>query len=149
MEDIFRNQLANRRMAFANRQQGNLPATPAVPPTAPAAMALPDQAAPQARPGVTAAPAWMMARPGQPAPADQFNYEPAGDGSWRVFPPGVQAPPQGPQGSMPTMASLEQLRGMGGAMRRLYGGQGKRPGLTPPPSPGSVTPPKAVPDEEA
>lgn len=52
----------------------------------------------------------LISPPGQQASAEHFNYQPMGDGSWTMYPPGVQAPAWGPQGSFPDMASSEQLQ---------------------------------------
>jgi hypothetical protein len=63
--------------------------------------------------------------PGTPADATQYNYEPQPDGSWRVYPPGVSAPPHTVQASLPRAASTgDYIR-----MARAFGS-----GATPPPA---------------
>ena len=79
------------------------------------------QAQPQPQPMPAAQPTPMAAPPVQPAtftmsPAGQqadpnaYNYEPQPDGSWRVYPPGVQAPGHMLQASMPRAASTGDYR---------------------------------------
>lgn len=43
--------------------------------------------------------------PGTPSDPTHYNYEPQPDGAWRVYPPGVAAPPHALQASMPKAAS--------------------------------------------
>lgn len=126
MDQIMRAQLAAAQTAFARRRQG-LPPGPVGPPTpapspSPLAPTLPGQAAARAGQALGAAPAWTLSPPGHPAPAHEFNVEPIGDGSWRMYPPGVQAPPWGPQGTSPTLPTHDDMRAMGAEMRRAYGG---------------------------
>lgn len=53
-----------------------------------------------------------MHGPGQQADANHYNYEPQSDGSWKVYPPGVNAPPGTQQASMPRAASTADYRRM-------------------------------------
>lgn len=73
----------------------------------------------------------LISAPGQQASAEHFNYQPMGDGSWTMYPPGTQAPSWGPQGSFPDMASQEQLQGLGGALKQQFGGTTPSPGAAP------------------
>ena len=80
------------------------PAMPApTPPQGPSPYAAPQQAAPMTM---------TMHPPGTPADPNQYNYEPQPDGAWRVYPPGVAAPPHQPQASMPRAASTADYRRM-------------------------------------
>jgi hypothetical protein len=79
--------------------QGMAPQQPA--PTPPPAPPVPPTTAPM---GVNPQ-TFTMHPPGAAADAGQYNYEPQPDGSWRVYPPGVTAPPHTHQASMPRAAS--------------------------------------------
>jgi len=108
------------------------PQASALPPQPPGATANAGPALPPLGPPAGQAPGYPMGTPG-PAPANmaspmraptninpqtftvspagsaadsgQYNYEPQPDGSWRVYPPGVAAPPHTIQASMPRAAS--------------------------------------------
>jgi hypothetical protein len=130
MDDLFRQQLDNAQTAFARRQQaGALPNNqlPSGPTAPPPAQAMPNQT-------------WLLHPPGQPAPRQHFNFEPHGNGAWRIYPPGVQAPPHGPQGTLPVMPpSFDHLQSLGNDLDRHFG-QGQSPPVpgpfpTPPPPP--------------
>jgi hypothetical protein len=82
--------------------QGLAPMPPQ-PPQGPSPYAAPAQAAPTTM---------VMHPPGTPADPNQYNYEPQPDGAWRVYPPGVAAPPHQPQASMPRAASTADYRRM-------------------------------------
>lgn len=43
--------------------------------------------------------------PGQQADPNHYNYEPQPDGAWKVYPPGMLAPPHLTQASLPRAAS--------------------------------------------
>lgn len=66
---------------------------------------------PYAAPNVQAATATFHP-PGEPADPMHYNYEPQPDGAWRVYPPGVQAPPHLQQASLPRAASTADYRRM-------------------------------------
>jgi hypothetical protein len=79
----------------------------------------------------------LLSAAGQQAPTEAYNYQPMGDGSWTMHPPGVDAPLYGVQGSFPDMASAEQLQGLGGALKRQFGTQ---PTTTAAPAPAPASP---------
>jgi hypothetical protein len=81
----------------------------------------------------------LISAAGQKAPIDNFNYEPMGDGSWTMTPPGVEASQFGVQGSFPDMASAEQLQGLGSALKRQFGTQPIAPSAASPGAAG-ITP---------
>jgi hypothetical protein len=174
MEDLFRNELARRRAAFAaSRQIPMSPTAPTLPGTVnPAATgalgAAPGFGAPRPnRPGRPRL--WGVSQPGVPAPIREYQYEPRPDGSFRVYPPGVQAPPGRPQTSMARAAHAGELQAMAGVLGRAFPnqppgqpvpgetpeqaqarlsalpgrrvGQYRRAGLVPPPPPGTTPPP--------
>ena len=65
--------------------------------------------------------------PGTEADANQYNYEPQPDGSWRVYPPGVPAPAHTTSASLPRAASTgDYMR-----MAKAFGA-----GAQPPAAPG-------------
>ena len=68
--------------------------------------------APGAAPAGAAPMTMVMHPPGTPADPNQYNYEPEPDGAWRVYPPGVNAPPHMPQASLPRAASTADYRRM-------------------------------------
>lgn len=130
MDDLFRQQLDNAQTAFARRQQaGALPGNQLPSP------GLPNET-------------WLLHAPGQTAPRQHFNFEPHGNGAWRIYPPGVQAPPHGPQGTLPVMPpSYDHLQSLGSDLDRHFG-QGQSPPVpgpfptappAPRPSPGPVS----------
>lgn len=81
----------------------------------------------------------LISAPGQAAPPEHYNYQPMGDGSWTMHPPGVDAPLYGVQGSFPDMASAEQLQGLGSALKRQFGTQpSTQPATAAPASPGAA-----------
>lgn len=55
---------------------------------------------------------FTMHPPGDPADLNHYNYEPEPDGAWRVYPPGVPAPPHQVQASLPRAASTADYRRM-------------------------------------
>lgn len=124
MDDLFRAQLDNAQTAFARRQQaGALPGNQLPTP------GLPTQAAPRAVAATNQT--WLLHPPGQPAPRQHFNFEPHGNGAWRIYPPGVQAPPHGPQGTLPVMPpSYDHLQSLGEDLDRHFG-QGATPPVLP------------------
>jgi hypothetical protein len=67
---------------------------------------------PYAAPQQAAPMTMVMHPPGTPADPNQYNYEPQPDGAWRVYPPGVAAPPHQPQASLPRAASTADYRRM-------------------------------------
>jgi hypothetical protein len=83
-------------------QGGAAPAMP-VPGAAPAS----PMAAPQIQPST-----FTLHPPGSPSDPSNYNYEPQADGSWRVYPPGVGAPPHTFQASLPRAASTADYRRM-------------------------------------
>ena len=102
MDDLFRTQYANAQTAYARRQQGLPPAE--LPP---------------------ATVAYQLHPAGQQAPRDQYNFQPVGNGAWRIYPPGVQAPAHGPQGSHPQMPTdYTDLQRLGNDLHR----QTRQPG---------------------
>jgi hypothetical protein len=60
---------------------------------------------------------FQVETPGQPAPPDHYNYEPAPDGSWRVYPPGLPAPSHVYTASMPRAASTADYGRMRAALQ--------------------------------
>jgi hypothetical protein len=60
---------------------------------------------------------FQVETPGQPAPADHYNYEPGSDGSWRVYPPGLPAPAHVFTASMPRAASTADYGRMRAALQ--------------------------------
>jgi hypothetical protein len=81
----------------------------------------------------------LLSAAGQQAPTEHYNYQPMGDGSWTMTPPGVDASLYGVQGSFPDMASAEQLQGLGGALKRQFGTQpSTQPSTAAPASPGAA-----------
>lgn len=61
--------------------------------------------------------------PGAPADPNQYNYEPQPDGSWRVYPPGVSAPPHTASASLPRAASTGDYIRLSNAFRQAAPGQ--------------------------
>lgn len=55
---------------------------------------------------------FAMSPVGSPADPNHYNYEPQPDGAWRVYPPGVPAPPNMQQASLPRAASTADYRRM-------------------------------------
>lgn len=83
----------------------------------PAPSAPPPQVQPGPMPGMAAPaqvnPMTMTMHPvGVAADPNQYNYEPEPDGAWRVYPPGVPAPPHMAQASLPRAASTGDYRRM-------------------------------------
>jgi hypothetical protein len=80
----------------------------------------PGLSAPQQRnsPGFTIHP------PGIMSSSNEFNYEPQDDNSWKVYPPGVQAPPNAYQASMPQAATSPDLIRMQHELNQVIGGSG-------------------------
>jgi hypothetical protein len=74
---------------------------------------------------------FTMHPPGSSADVAQYNYEPQPDGSWRVYPPGVGAPPHTFQASLPRAASTGDFIRMSQAFR----GGSQAPGPTGYPQP--------------
>jgi hypothetical protein len=60
---------------------------------------------------------FQVETPGQAAPPDHYNYEPAPDGSWRVYPPGLPAPAHVYTASMPRAASTADYGRMRAALQ--------------------------------
>lgn len=92
-------------------QQAAPPPTPPPTPTQPGPAAAPAQQSPMAAPNVQPS-TFTLHPPGSPADSTQYNYEPQPDGSWRVYPPGVGAPPHTFQASLPRAASTADYRRM-------------------------------------
>jgi len=65
-----------------------------------------------ARPPASTAPGFTIHPPGVPTNAKEFNYEPQPDNSWKLYPPGVQAPDSAFQASMPRAATTQDLMRM-------------------------------------
>lgn len=81
------------------------PQAPPMPPPAPPSPPMAQMGSPmQAPPGINPQ-TFTMSPAGSAADAGHYNYEPQPDGSWRVYPPGVAAPPHTFQASMPRAAS--------------------------------------------
>jgi hypothetical protein len=59
------------------------------------------------------APAYTVNPPGSQAPTNAFNYQPTGDGSQTVYPPGISAPVQAGQVSSPSPLSGANLQNIG------------------------------------
>jgi hypothetical protein len=79
----------------------NQPApVPPGPPTPPMGSMTSPMTAPPVNPQT-----FTVSPPGSAADSQHYNYEPQPDGSWRVYPPGVPAPPHTVQASMPRAAS--------------------------------------------
>jgi hypothetical protein len=57
--------------------------------------------------------------PGIPADPNQYTYEPQPDGAWRVYPPGVSAPPHNAQASLPRAASTADYKRMRDAFQQM------------------------------
>jgi hypothetical protein len=57
--------------------------------------------------------------PGVPADLNQYTYEPQPDGAWRVYPPGVSAPPHNAQASLPRAASTADYKRMRDAFQQM------------------------------
>ena len=126
MDELMRQQYANAQTSFARRQQGNaLPSTDLQAHLQEASGAQPPHAA--------ATQQWLLNGPGQMAPRQHFNFEPAGGGAWRIYPPGRQAPGHAPQGSLPAMpSSFDQVKRLGDDLDSRFGGGGagrRPPGL--------------------
>lgn len=92
-------------------QDTQMPAPQAPPPVAPGSMGM---AAPRVQPST-----FTMHPPGTPADTHQYNYEPQADGSWRVYPPGVDAPGHTFQASLPRAASTGDYMRMSNAFRSM------------------------------
>jgi hypothetical protein len=60
----------------------------------------------------SAAPGFTIHPPGVPTNPREFNYEPQPDNSWKLYPPGVQAPDSAIQASMPRAATTQDLMRM-------------------------------------
>lgn len=101
-------QAANAVMGQMPAQGGAAPLMP-IPAAAPAPQAAPvsPMAAPKIQPST-----FTLHPPGSPADPSHYNYEPQGDGSWRVYPPGVNAPPHTFQASLPRAASTADYQRM-------------------------------------
>lgn len=143
MDELMRSQYANAQTAFARRQQGNaLAGNPLTGPT-PTTQVGTTPTAPVMPPAQTVPnQTWLLHPPGQPAPKQHFNFEPGHGGSWRIYPPGVQAPGHGPQGTLPVMPpSYDHLKSLGDDLDRQFG-QGAPP---PVPGPFSSAPPRRSP----
>jgi hypothetical protein len=69
--------------------------------------AQPGMAAPAVQPST-----FTLHPPGTPPDPNQYNYEPQPDGAWRVYPPGIPAPPHALQASLPRAASTADYRRM-------------------------------------
>lgn len=91
----------------ANAVMGQPLGPGAASPTSSLPMGAPSMAAPQVQPST-----FTMHPPGTPADPNQYNYEPQPDGAWRVYPPGVNAPPHMAQASLPRAASTADYRRM-------------------------------------
>lgn len=128
----------NRSRAIPNIGQtpvGPSPMPQASPiPQAPQAPVMPN---PMAAPRVQGS-TFTMHPQGTSADPNQYNYEPQPDGSWRVYPPGVNAPPHMLQASLPRAAStgdyMRMARSFGGAL-------GQAPTPATPPLGGPPRPP--------
>lgn len=59
------------------------------------------------------APSYSVNPPGAQAPSNSWNYQPTGDGSQQIYPPGIAAPVQAAQVSSPTPLSAGQLSQLG------------------------------------
>jgi hypothetical protein len=152
LNQLMRQALVARRMTFAQQMQAQQAAraqaaaqaqagTPVVP-VAPSPPTLPSQAAQQATTAVTAAPAFAVSLGGHQAPHHEWQYEPQPDRSWKMYPPGVPAPPAAVHASMGRPATPGDLAAMTTKLAELSALPGRRvgqyvhAGLTPPPPPG-------------
>lgn len=75
-----------------------------------------------ARPQTAGAPGFTIHPPGVMSSSNEFNYEPQDDNSWKVYPPGVQAPPNAYQASMPQAATSPDLVRMQHELSQIIGG---------------------------
>lgn len=67
------------------------------------------------------APGFTIHPPGVPSNHAEYNYEPQPDGSWKTYPPGVQAPPTAYQASMPRAATNADMMRMRQEMSQVMG----------------------------
>jgi hypothetical protein len=88
--------------------------TPAAPAALPPAGASSPMAAPSVQPST-----FTLHPPGIPADPNQYTYEPQPDGAWRVYPPGVSAPPHNAQASLPRAASTADYKRMRDAFQQM------------------------------
>lgn len=72
----------------------------------------------------TSAPGFTIHPPGVPSNSDEYNYEPQPDNSWKVYTPGVAAPPTAYQASMPSAASNSDLMRMRQELSGIMSGPG-------------------------
>jgi hypothetical protein len=73
------------------------------------------------RQAIPNAPGFTIHPPGVATGAQEYNYEPQTDGSWKTYPPGVQAPLIGWQTSMPRAATNSDMMRMQQEMAQLMG----------------------------
>lgn len=84
------------------------------PPVTPQTGGISPMMAPQVQPST-----FTLHPPGTPADPNQYTYEPQPDGAWRVYPPGVQAPPHTVSASLPRAASTADYRRMRQAFQTM------------------------------
>lgn len=124
----------------ANVVLGQSPTTASPPaPMTPAPSPAPTPTAPGMTSSPLAAPpvqdsTFTLHPPGSPSDPTHYNYEPQADGSWRVYPPGVNAPPHTIQASMPRAASTADYR----RMRQAFMQQSGQPAAPMMPIPGQT-----------
>lgn len=102
---------------------GGPPTSTGLPPLPPPNVNLPGTGNNQSTSGGTVSP------PGVQAPVYWWNYEPSGDGSYNIYPPGVPAPPNNGQFSSPTAIPGQE----GAQMAQTFG-------MTPLPLPNQWSP---------
>jgi hypothetical protein len=69
----------------------------------------------------TSAPGFTLHPPGVAASQNEYNYEPQADSSWKMYPPGVQAPANTLQASMPQAADTADLARMSQEISNIAG----------------------------